>query len=198
MKLTNREITLAGLMAAIMVVVTVITRIPFINAVIPFSMQTLVAVLAGVLLGSTTGFLSMLAYILLGLVGLPVFATEPFGGPAYVLKPTFGFILGMILAAYVAGLIFEKSDKKLISYLTASVAGMLVIYLVGLPYIFVILNFFLGKTISVYGVIKTGFLPFILWDLIKAVVVALIAKAVHQRLPNSSTGYQKKIGSDKP
>lgn len=134
MKLSTREVALAGLMTGFMIVVTVITRIPFVHTAIPFSMQPLVALLAGLLLGSRIGALSMVAYVTLGLVGLPVFATEPFGGPAYLLKPTFGFLLGQVAAAYLAGKILESLGQISPSrYLLASLAGMCVIYLVGLP-----------------------------------------------------------------
>lgn len=188
MKLTSKEITLAGLMAAVMVVVTVITRIPFVYATVPFSMQPLIAILAGMLLGSRLGAFSMLVYILLGLVGLPVFAAEPFGGPAYVLKPTFGFLLGYVPAAFAAGKIVESSSqRKRGHYLLASMAGMGIIYMVGLPYLYVILNYLLGQAVPVLGVIKTGFLPFVLWDLLKAIVVAFLAAAVDRRLPGHIT-----------
>lgn len=187
MRFSNRELALGGLMAAIMVVVTVITRIPFVYAAIPFSLQPMIALLAGVLLGPRIGALSMTVYVLLGLVGLPVFATQPFGGPAYILKPTFGFLVGQVLAAYIAGKILKGGQTtKITSYLMAALVGMAVIYIVGLPYIYVILNFYLGKAVSVAGVIKTGFLPFILWDLVKAAVVAFLARAIHRRLPEYS------------
>lgn len=192
MKFTSREIALAGLMAAIMVVVTMITRIPFVHAVVPFSLQPLVAVLAGVLLGARIGALSMVVYLLLGLVGLPVFATQPFGGPAYVLKPTFGFLLGQVLAAYVAGKILAGNKNwSFVNYLLASLAGMAVIYLVGLPYIYGILNLYVGKAVSVMGVLKIGFLPFVLWDVLKAVMVAVLARTIHLRLPELPADAQK-------
>ncbi len=192
MKFTSREIALAGLMAAIMVVVTMITRIPFVYAVVPFSLQPLVAVLAGVLLGARIGALSMVVYLLLGLVGLPVFATQPFGGPAYVLKPTFGFLLGQVLAAYVAGKILAGNKNwSFVNYLLASLAGMAVIYLVGLPYIYGILNLYVGKAVSVMGVLKIGFLPFVLWDVLKAVMVAVLARTIHLRLPELPADAQK-------
>lgn len=192
MRFTSREIALAGLMAAIMVVVTIITRVPFVSAVVPFSLQPLVAVLAGVLLGARIGALSMVVYLLLGLVGLPVFAKPPFGGPAYILMPTFGFLLGQILAAYAAAKILEGNQKRSFTkYLLASLAGMAVIYLVGLPYIYGILNFYVGKAVSVMGVLQIGFLPFALWDVIKAVAVAALAMAIHVRLPELTPGTQR-------
>lgn len=189
MKFTSREIALVGLMAAIMVVVTLLTRIPFVAATIPFSMQPLVAVLAGTLLGSRLGGLSVLIYILLGLVGLPVFAAEPFGGPAYILKPTFGFLMGQAAAAYISGKLIERClQKGKVNYLFASVIGMAVIYVVGLPYLYLIFNYYLGKAFPVMTVIQTGFLPFVLWDVLKAVLVAILAGAIHRRLPRITTG----------
>ncbi|CCO08684.1 biotin transporter BioY [Desulforamulus hydrothermalis] len=194
MKLTSKEIALAGLMAAVMVVVTVITRIPFVYAAIPFSLQPLVAVLAGVLLGPRIGTLSVAVYLLLGLLGLPVFATQPFGGIAYVLKPTFGFLLGQCLAAYAAGKMLSVNKKRnKLSYLTAALAGMAVIYLVGLPYVYIILNFYLGKAVGVMGVLKMALLPFVLWDVLKAGAVAVLALAIHSRLPELSPALKQKL-----
>ncbi|AEG58545.1 biotin transporter BioY [Desulforamulus ruminis] len=191
MKFTHREMVLAGLMAAFMVVVTVVTRIPFVYAVVPFSLQPLVAVLAGVLLGARTGALSMVVYLLLGLAGLPVFATEPFGGVMYLLKPTFGFLLAQVPAAYIAGRLLEnRGPASLYRYIIASLAGMAVIYLIGLPYIYGTLNFYLGKATSIMAVLKIGFIPFFVWDLLKAVVVGLLARAIHRRLPRYSSKYK--------
>ncbi|AQS57922.1 biotin transporter BioY [Desulforamulus ferrireducens] len=186
MKLSTREITLAGLMAALIIVVVVITRIPFVSAVVPFSLQPLLALLAGAVLGPKVGALSMVIYILLGLMGLPVFSAEPFGGLAYVLKPSFGFLLGQLLAAYLTGKILQGKDpRQITSYLLAALAGMVAIYGLGLPYLYVILNFYLGKAISVGGVIGTFFLPFALWDLFKVVIAASLARAIHLRLPKT-------------
>ncbi|MEG6520603.1 biotin transporter BioY [Desulfotomaculum sp. 1211_IL3151] len=186
MRISSREITLAGLMAAIMVIVTIITRIPFVLAVVPFSLQPLIAILAGLLLGARMGALSVIVYLLLGLMGLPVFATEPFGGPAYVLKPTFGFLLGQVLAAYTAGKIFEgQQNKEIKNYLLAAMVGMAVIYVVGLPYLYAVLNLYLGKPVSLMGALKIGFLPFVVWDLVKAVIIAVLARSIHQRLPRN-------------
>ncbi|RYD02843.1 hypothetical protein N752_22785 [Desulforamulus aquiferis] len=150
-------------------------------------MQPLIAILAGLLLGARAGALSVIVYIILGLIGLPVFATEPFGGPAYLLKPTFGFLLGQAAAAYVAGTIMEKCQEiKKHHYILASLVGVGVLYLVGLPYLFGILNFYLGSATTVGKVLQIGFLPFFLWDTVKAVVVALLAMAIHRRLPDYS------------
>ena len=74
--------------------------------VVPFTLQFLFTMLAGLLLGGRKGALSVGVYILLGLVGLPVFAEG--GGFWYILKPSFGYIIGFILGSYVTGKMTEN------------------------------------------------------------------------------------------
>ncbi|OAT80701.1 biotin transporter BioY [Desulfotomaculum copahuensis] len=181
MKMSPREMVLAALFAALCAVAAALVR--FGGAVVPFSLVPFVVMLAGALLGARAGALSILVYVLLGLSGLPVFEKPPFGGPAYVLQPTFGFLPGFIAGAFVIGaLLPRRREPGLWRYLPAMVAGLAVIYLVGLPYLYLILNFYLGKAVSAAQVIKIGFLPFIGFDLLKAVVAAGLARLVVRRL----------------
>ncbi|MGI6492717.1 MAG: biotin transporter BioY [Peptococcaceae bacterium] len=180
-KLSARDITMTAVFAALAVVAAMLVR--YGGSVVPFSLMPFVAMLAGAQLGARLGALSMLVYILLGLAGLPVFATPPFGGPAYVLQPTFGFLPGFVGCAYVTGLLLkDKEEVSIARYFLAMVAGILVYYLIGLPYLYIILNFYLAKTMSIAQVLAIGFTPFIALDLVKAVIAAVLAKAVHRRL----------------
>ena len=181
MKFSTRDITLVGMFAALAAVVAVLGRFG-ITAIVPFSLQPMVALLAGGLLGARLGAMSMLVYVLMGLVGLPVFEKPPFGGPAYLLQPTFGFLLSFIAAAYVSGKLLDgKQSGGFLRYYTAMLAGLCVIYAVGLPFLYVILNFYMGKAIPVIGIMKIGFLPFVGFDLIKAAITASLAMAVCRR-----------------
>ncbi len=180
-KLAVREMILAALFAALAVVAAALFR--FGAPVVPFSLVPFVVMLAGAILGAKVGALSMLVYVLLGLIGLPVFEKPPFGGPAYVLQPTFGYLVGFIGGAYAAGaLLPEKGQPGFFRYFLAMVGGLAVIYLFGLPYLYLILNFYLGKTFSALQVIKIGFLPFIALDLLKAAAAAALARAISRRL----------------
>jgi len=81
-------------------------RIPV--PVVPFTLQFLFTTLAGVLLGSRLGATSVILYIVLGLLGVPVFAEG--GGPGYILKPSFGYLPGFAIGAYISGYFAEKPE----------------------------------------------------------------------------------------
>lgn len=180
-KFSPRDITMTAVFAALAVVAAMLVR--YAGSVVPFSLMPLMAMLAGGLLGPRLGAISMVVYILLGLVGIPVFASPPFGGPAYVLQPTFGFLPGFACCAYVIGtLLRNRADSGFTRYFLTMTAGIAVYYLVGLPYLYGILTFYLGKTVSVAQILKIGFAPFIVMDLVKAVMAAILAKAVYHRL----------------
>lgn len=186
-RFSTRDITLTALFAALAVVAAVLIR--YGGAIVPFSLLPFVAMLAGGLLGPRLGALSMLVYILLGLAGLPVFAKPPFGGPAYVLQPTFGFLIGFAAAAYVIGILLkERGEAGAVRYLAAMLAGVAVMYLVGLPYLYVILTFFLGNQVPVSKLMAIGFTPFIIPDVVKAVIAAAMARALYRRLNMTAEG----------
>lgn len=181
MQISIREMILAALFAALAMVAAMLVR--FGGPVVPFSLVPFVVMLAGGLLGAKGGALAMLVYVLLGLIGLPVFEKPPFGGPAYFLQPTFGFLLGYIGGAYVTGALLRGRGRPgLLRYFLAMAGGLGVLYLFGLPYLYLILNFYLGKTVSVIQVIKIGFLPFIGFDLLKAGAAAALARMISVRL----------------
>ena len=96
---------------------------------VPITLQTFFAVMAGLVLGSRLGAFSMFVYMMLGLVGAPVFAQFK-GGIGMMLSPTFGFILSFIVVAYVAGKIVELNQTRF-TYVLAALIGMLINYLFG-------------------------------------------------------------------
>ncbi|WLV25090.1 biotin transporter BioY [Aciduricibacillus chroicocephali] len=125
------SLTLGGLFVALTAIGANLTSIaPFlIIGGVPITLQTFFAVLAGLVLGRKLGAFSMFAYMMLGLAGAPIFAQFK-GGAAFILAPTFGFVLSFILVAYVAGAIAERA-KGIPAYIAASLAGMTINYLAG-------------------------------------------------------------------
>ena len=178
----TREIVVIGMFTALTCLVSLILKWGG-DVLVPFSLLPMMALLAGALLGSRAGAMSIAAYTVMGLIGIPVFAKPPYGGPMYVVQPTFGFLLGFIAAAFVVGRILERHETPgFLRYLLSMTAGITVYYAVGLPYLWLIVNFYLGKAITAMGAIKIGFLPFIGLDLVKAGLASVVAHMVAQRV----------------
>jgi biotin transport system substrate-specific component len=148
---------------------------------VPFTLQTLMVMFAGLLLGSRRGALSQFLYLILGLMGLPIFAQG--GGPAYILQPSFGFLIGFIAGAFTIGKVLDRSPNLTLSRtLLALVLGQGIIYFFGLSYLYLNLNFILQKPISLSSVFVIGFLIFIPGDVIKTIIAALLMVPIRQRL----------------
>ena len=128
-KLLAQDLAECGIFVALMVAAAFI-QIPF--PLVPLTFQTVVSVLAGLMLGAKKGAISMTVYMVLGLIGLPVFTAG--GGIYYVLKPSFGYILGFIVAAATAGLIAGRAGLPLWRYILAAMVAFLADYAVGIPY----------------------------------------------------------------
>lgn len=130
-KLSTLDIVYSGLFATLMMIGANITSIaPFlVVGGVPITLQPLFAILAGLVLGSRLGAISITVYTLLGLVGAPVFAKFS-GGFSSILSPTFGFIVMFILSAYVAGKMVEYRRTKTM-YILAALVGIAIDYLFG-------------------------------------------------------------------
>ncbi|HAQ08588.1 MAG TPA: BioY family transporter, partial [Bacillus bacterium] len=131
MKLRTLDLTLAAMFVALMAIGSNITSfVPFMMVGgVPITLQTFFAILAGLILGSRLGAISMLVYALVGLVGVPVFAQFS-SGFSTIISPTFGFILSFILVAYFAGNIVEKK-RTLSAFILAALTGLVINYVVG-------------------------------------------------------------------
>ncbi len=180
MKLSTHELVLAAMFTALMCIVTILVRIFQPIIILPFSLQPFIMLLAASILPARAAGLSMLAYLLLGLIGLPVFASPPYGGPAYVLLPSFGFILAFPLAAWIQAKLIKK--PIFFNLIFAGFAGIIVLYCIGLPYMFLILNFYLGESINVISLLKVALIPLFTFDLIKIAFAASLAVQLTKRL----------------
>lgn len=173
---TTKNLMLSALFAALLCVGAFI-RIPVPPTSI--SLQTLFAVLAGLLLGPKYGAVSALVYMLLGLVGLPVFTGG--GGLTYVLTPLFGYIPGFVLGALTAGALARKRETPDFWWLLMSAAaGMLVINAAGVAYFFALGFLYLGQAAMLE--LTPAFLASSLLTLPADVVKALLAALLSVRL----------------
>jgi biotin transport system substrate-specific component len=166
-----RNLVLVALFAALTAIGAFI-RIPM--PVAPITLQTLFCILAGMLLGPWLGALSQIIYLILGLAGLPIFTAG--GGPGYIFQPTFGYLVGLIAGAFVCGVTVQRVKKpRFVPFLMAALVSMFTVYLFGLPYLYLMMNFYLHKAISVGTAVLSGCVLFIPGDLLKCLVAALLA-----------------------
>lgn len=182
MKLTARDLIITALFTSLTSVSGFIS-VPL--GPVPITMQTIFVVLSGLIIGAKLGALSQIIYVMLGLIGLPVFSGGT-GGLTSIISPTFGFLIGFILAAYVIGKLTEK-NKSLPKIVYSVIVGSLTIYIIGVPYFYVIFTYYLGKGINFYQALKFSCLPFIPGDILKAIISITLAK---QLIPKLS-GYLK-------
>ena len=175
----TRSLILTALFAAL-TAVGAFLKIPFPLSAI--TLQFFFTAMAGTLLGKKYGALSQAVYVLLGLVGVPIFAQG--GGFSYVLQPTFGFLLGLIPAAWVIG-VLAKRPLKFWRTALAMLAGLAVLYAIGVPYMALIANGYLGKGLTFWQVMRSGMLIYLPGDMLKIAVGSALCVAVERRLPKA-------------
>ena len=143
---------------------------------VTFSLQFLFSLLAGLLLGGRRGLMSVLTYLIIGLVGVPIFAHG--GGPAYLMRPTFGFLIGFAAAAWIAGKLREAFGRPVFpKLLFACFLGEMAYYACGLIYYYIMFNYVLtnGKTIGLAELFLVWFLSTVVPDFILCVLAAALA-----------------------
>ena len=170
-RFSTKDIILAGLFCGLMIVGANL-RIQF--GPIPLTFQPFFAILSGLLLGPVLALSAQTTYVLLGLAGIPVFAGSA-AGPAYVLQASFGYLLGFILGAWLAGIIAgRKESPSFFLLMTASAAGLVAIYAVGIPYAFLIQSVYLGKSVSLL-MMTIGMVPYLIKDAILFCAASVLA-----------------------
>jgi len=140
--------------------------IPLPFSPVPITGQTLAVLLTGALLDSRRGSLCLLAYLAEGAIGLPVFAGGR-AGLAHLMGPTSGYLMGVIAAAFLTGLLAERGwDRRARTTLLAMLLGNAAIYAFGLPW--------LARFVGGERVLASGLLPFIPGDLLKLILAAML------------------------
>ena len=170
-----RWTVLASLMAALAAVGSYI-YVPV--GPVPIVLTTLFVLLSGLLLGSRWGLISMAIYLLVGAIGMPVFAGGR-GGFPHFFGPTGGYLFGYALSAWVTGVVSERSRGLLVVEVLAVTAGSVSIYLVGVPWLKVVTQ------ISWTKALMLGMAPFLIGDALKASVALILARAVRPILKRS-------------
>ncbi|MGO2082584.1 biotin transporter BioY [Vagococcus sp.] len=168
--MSTKKLVHVSLMTAIIIVLSQVS-LPL--TVVPVTLQTFAIPLAGLLLGKRLGSIAALLYLLLGLMGLPVFANFS-GGVAVFFGPTGGFLLSFPIMAYLAGWGAEKFKKSYLIF--GLMSGLFFNYFVGTLY------FIWLTSLPLKVVFATCVLPFLFFDFFKIGILLIITKRVQKRI----------------
>jgi biotin transport system substrate-specific component len=185
MKLSIRDMTLISMFAVLSIIGAKLS-LPVLA--IPFTFQFIVSLLTGVVLGGRRAFLAQGLYLAMGLAGLPVFAKG--GGIAYVFEPSFGYLIGMALAAGMVGLAVDRIDpdrSRLKSWQIMPIhfAALGLVYGLGVAYMLLVKNLYTGDGLTLVKALQLGILPFLVNDSIYCVAAALIGPRLRRMAPAS-------------
>ncbi|HEY9439351.1 MAG TPA: biotin transporter BioY [Streptomyces sp.] len=133
--------------------------VPVPGSPVPVTGQTFAALLVGTALGARRGFLALALYSVLGMAGMPWFA----GGSSGAGGASFGYVLGMLLAATVVGELARRGgDRSVLRTAGTMAVGSLIIYAVGVPYLAI------STGMSMSAAVAAGLVPFLIGDAVKA------------------------------
>lgn len=169
----TKHLVFAALFTALIAVGAQI-RIPL--GPIPFTLQVPMVLLAGLLLGKRLGLISITAYIFIGLIGIPVFAGA--GGLGSLVSPSFGFVLGFIPGVVITAVGGNEHTGRMITF---SLLGMGSIFICGILYFSFIMNTVIGTPMSLTEIMMAAVVPFLIKDVILAVLTVMFAKTLTQR-----------------
>jgi biotin transport system substrate-specific component len=168
----------------VIVVISFFTALTAISAfieipipLVPLTLQTLFVLLSGALLGARYGCYSQVVYLCLGLLGLPIFSKG--GGIGYIFQPSFGYLFAFPISAYFAGKLIKLLESRGHSFtfyniLLFNFLALLPIFIIGVLYLYINLNYIIGKHIDFYKACWTGFIVFIPGDIIKIILATMI------------------------
>ncbi len=178
-----KMLSLSALFTALIAVGAFI-RVPL--PVWPFTLQTLFVAMAGMMLGPRYGTLSCVTYMVLGLIGLPIFTGG--GGPQYIFQPTFGCIVGFAVGAFASGVIVERAQKRSFGlYFAAGLVDMAIIYIIGMAWFWCVKAFYMHDPIGVWTLFVTCFVPTIGVDVLKALAASALTIRVSPALRSFRT-----------
>ena len=180
-----RNMIITGLFSALLAVSSQV----YIPGPVPHTIQILVVLLAGWILGSRWGPVSVIVWIMLGLFGLPVFAQGK-AGIAVLVGPTGGFLIGFVLAAWLIGHASQR-QRPFLAALAVMTGAVVVIYAVGLAGFMACFTWILQKPMTWDKAFSVAVLPFLPFDVIKAAAAAYLAIRLQSALHKGGLKIEK-------
>lgn len=174
MNLKTKDLTMIAIFASLTAIGAFI-KIPL--PIVPFTLQYFFCALGAMILGSKKGALSQILYVVMGLIGIPIFTQG--GGIQYVFNLTFGYLIGFILGAFLIGKIIENIKKITLGKVLATcILGLIIICLFGAIHMYIIYNFYLGQVIGIWKIINIGILAFLPGDLLLSIIISIVGVKV--------------------
>lgn len=171
-----------------------------------FTLQFFFVLMAGLVLGGKNGAISVITYLFIGLIGVPVFAAG--GGIGYVLRPSFGYLVGFVFSAYAVGTLTKKSSyeedrnigkdsinvnlferiyvaenrskNSFFRYFLACFVGMVITYAIGIAYKYLMLNYYANTPATIWAIFLSGFPLDMPGDLVLCVLASAIRVKINR------------------
>lgn len=177
-KLELRDLISVAFFAALTSIGALIS-VPLPGDLVPIVLSNMFAILAGAMLGKWLGPLSQIVYILMGVIGIPVFAGSIKAGPGALAGPTGGYIVGFVVASFLTGFLVERLLRApdILRFSLSMTAGAAVIYLFGVPW----LAHVTGMNTQL-AMVK-GLYPFLPGDILKVIVGTMLCMSLMTQLP---------------
>jgi biotin transport system substrate-specific component len=172
----TKYLALSAVCTALMAVGAYI-RFPLPFLTVQFTTQVFFLLVTALILPPAYSTGALAAYVLLGLIGFPVFSSG--GGLQTVLTPNFGYLLGFVFSSFVTSFMKQKWRGRF-PYLFPAMIGALAVYMVALPYVALLSSLYQSKPVAFYALMSGYFLAFLPLDLIKAAGAAVIARQVRK------------------
>ena len=170
------QLVMTAMMAAVICLLAPLS-IPLPGSLVPISLGTFAVYLTACLLGPGRGAVSVLLYLVLGLVGMPVFSGYS-SGPGVLLGPTGGYLIGYIPLVIICGICFKKGTPRWVMIFGAVLATF-VLYVIGTVWLMV------SARLTLPAALMAGMIPFIPGDLFKIIVTVLAGPEISDRLLNA-------------
>jgi len=168
---TNVKPLIYAALFAALTAIGAFIKIPLPISPVPITLQVFFVLLAGLVLGARWGGTSMTVYVILGIIGLPVFSGGS-SGLGVLFGPTGGYLLGFIAGAFVIGLLYKRTGSTRVGAIIAMSAGLIVIYLMG------VIQLSSAAQMPIQQAVAVGVLPFLIGDAIKIAAALIVADRI--------------------
>ena len=182
-----RSMVFVALMAAFLCIFSPIS-IPLYP--VPITLQTFAVFVASALLGWKKGVLAVFVYLLVGLIGLPVFSGWT-GGFSSFATPSSGYIIGFLFTALLTGFLIDRFSRRIWIYPLAMIGGLLVCYLFGTVWFLVYMNVWMATPYTLWQALLVCVIPFLVGDVLKIIAATALSYPLRKQLVRSGVLSEK-------